>query len=338
MTTEKTDIKQHLLDIEARIIKLSASPSQFAFDTPPSRRDDEIDLLEIWNILWDGKWWIVGITFLFAVLSVVYALSLSNQYKAEVVLAPAQENSGGIGALAAQYGGLAAMAGINLGSAQNSDIDQAIALVKSWPFLEAFVDKYNLKPQIMAIKEWDGINNKIIYNKDIYDPETGHWLREPEPNRPAEPTSYEVFRTFSEMILVSQDSKTGLIWLSVEHYVPRLAYEWTGLLTEELNRHFQARDVKAATRNIEYLREKINETSIAEMQSVFYRMIESQMKTLMLAEVSGEYLLRSVVQAKLPEKKSKPRRAVICVIGVMLGGFIGVFLVLMLDYKKKKRG
>jgi uncharacterized protein involved in exopolysaccharide biosynthesis len=327
------DVKQHLLKIEERLERLSVSP-QLSFDSLPSRRNDEIDLREIWNILWDGKWWIIGVTFLFAVGSVILAFSLPNQYKAEVILAPAQEQAGGLAGLASQYGGLAAMAGINIGGKQSSDVDQAITLVKSWPFLDAIVDKYNLKPEIMAVKEWDSINDKIIYDEDIYNFQTKQWVQEPKSNRPSEPTSYDVYRSFSEMISVSRDPKSGLINLSVEHRVPKMSHEWVKLLVQELNNHFQYRDTQDAARNIEYLKTKIQETSIAEMQLVFYRMVEAQMKTLMLAEVSGEYLVRTVVAPSVPERTSQPKRAMICIIAVLLGGVLSLVLIVILRFTR----
>ena len=42
--------------------------------------DDEIDLRELFMVLWAGKIKIMAITAVFAVASVVYALSVPNQY------------------------------------------------------------------------------------------------------------------------------------------------------------------------------------------------------------------------------------------------------------------
>ena len=225
---DNTYVRQHLLNIDARLDRLSGTVAPTSFLT------EEVDLWELWNILWRGKWWIIGITFLFAVAAVILALTLPNRYKAEIVLAPAQEQNSGLGGLASQYGGLAAMAGISLGD-RNPDVDQAMALVKSWPFLNSFVDKYDLKPKIMAIKRWDSVKDEIIYDDNLYNLEAKEWLREPKPHRPAEPTSYEVYEEFSKMLSVTHDGNTGLIQITVEHYVPQLAYEWVKLLAQELN-------------------------------------------------------------------------------------------------------
>ena len=68
--------------------------------------DDEIDLLELFFVIWAGKWKIILITMVFAVGSTLFALSKPNIYTSSVLLAPATSDSGGgMGALASQFGG-----------------------------------------------------------------------------------------------------------------------------------------------------------------------------------------------------------------------------------------
>ena len=57
--------------------------------------DDEIDLKELFMVLWSGKWLITAVTGLAAVTSVVIALMLPNIYTANALLAPAQQSGGG---------------------------------------------------------------------------------------------------------------------------------------------------------------------------------------------------------------------------------------------------
>ncbi|MDF4350689.1 Wzz/FepE/Etk N-terminal domain-containing protein, partial [Vibrio parahaemolyticus] len=52
--------------------------------------DDEIDLRELFKALWKGKWIIVVATFIFAIGSVLYSLSLPDIYKSDALLAPAE--------------------------------------------------------------------------------------------------------------------------------------------------------------------------------------------------------------------------------------------------------
>ena len=286
----------------------------------------DIDLRELFLILWRGKLWIVISIAMASVLAVVYAISLPNHYTSEGIYAPAEKQ--GTGSLIGQYGGLAAMAGISLGNGEGDDIDRAIALISSWPFIDGFVTKYRIKPHIMAVEKWDLIKGDYIWNSDLYDAAKHRWVREPSPQRPSEPTSFETFDAFRSMLSVQRDKKTGLITMSFEHRSPLFAQNVIENLIKEINAHFQERDVSRAQKNIDFLNEKVAETSVAEMKSVFYGMIESQMKNLMLAKVSDEYLLATVVQPMVPEFKSSPARALICVLGALIGCVIGSLIAL----------
>ena len=63
----------------------------------PQPYDDEIDLRELFSVLWAGKILIVAITAVFALVSVGYALSLANQYKASAVVSPADTGGSSLG-------------------------------------------------------------------------------------------------------------------------------------------------------------------------------------------------------------------------------------------------
>lgn len=327
-----SDLDQRFNKVEQQLQTILNSQSSGIYGNQPSPSNDEINLLELWNMLWAGKWWVIGITFLFAVIGVVYALSLPNMYTSEGVYAPAKNQSGS--SLGGQFGGLAAIAGINLGGGESSDVDQAMALVISWPFLEDIVNNNNLAPYVLAVKEWNKKSGELVWDLEIYDVADKKWLAI-DSDEPAEPTSYDVFDALNKMIKVSNDTKTGMVTLSVTHYSPEIAERWVRLLISSLNSHFQNRDVVESKRNVGYLESKIAETSITEMQSVFYDMIESQIQTLMLAEVSEEYLLKEIIPPKIAERKSKPAKALICILFVFLGGFFSCGLVLIRGMLKK---
>ena len=81
-------------------------------DQPRVSNSGVIDLRELIHILWKSKWLIAAITTGVAVISVVVSLLLPNIYQARAVLAPNdQQGPSGLSALAAQYGGLASLAG-----------------------------------------------------------------------------------------------------------------------------------------------------------------------------------------------------------------------------------
>ena len=300
-----------------------------------SQYDDEIDLRELFGVLWAGKIKIIAITAVFAVASVIYALSVPNQYKATALLAPAQSDGGGLSGALGQLGGLASLAGVSLGGGESGEAQIAQEIMKSWSDIEGFIADNNIAVEVYAAEGWSKGSNTLQINNDAYDVETNEWLVEDESGAIAAPSSWQLFEAFSEILSVSEDKKSGLVSVSIEYYSPQIAKQWVDMYVESINRFMQQRQIDKVTRNINYLQEQIEKTAIAEMQEVFYTIIEEQTKNKMLAEASPDYVFVAVGPSMVPELKSQPKRALICILGTLLGGMLSVLLVLIMHYAKK---
>ena len=300
-----------------------------------SQYDDEIDLRELFGVLWAGKIKIIAITAMFAVASVIYALSVPNQYKATALLAPAQSDGGGLSGALGQLGGLASLAGVSLGGGESGEAQIAQEIMKSWSYIEGFIADNNIAVEVYAAEGWSKGSNTLEINNDAYDVGTSKWLLEDESGAIKPPGSWQLFQAFSGMLSVSEDKKSGLVSVSIEYYSPQIAKQWVDMYVESINRFMQQRQIDKVTRNINYLQEQIEKTAIAEMQEVFYTIIEEQTKNKMLAEASPDYVFVAVGPSMVPELKSQPKRALICILGTLLGGMLSVLLVLIMHYAKK---
>jgi LPS O-antigen subunit length determinant protein (WzzB/FepE family) len=297
--------------------------------------DDEIDLRELFSVLWTGKVKIIAITAMFAVASVIYALSVPNQYKATALLAPAQSDGGGLSGALGQLGGLASLAGVSLGGGESGEAQIAQEIMKSWSYIEGFIADNNIAVEVYAAEGWNKGSNTLEINNDAYDVGTSKWLLEDESGAIGAPSSWQLFESFSEMLSVSEDKQSGLVSVSIEYYSPQIAKQWVDMYIESINRFMQQRQIDKVTRNINYLQEQIEKTAIAEMQEVFYTIIEEQTKNKMLAEASPDYVFVAVGPSMVPELKSQPKRALICILGTLLGGMLSVLMVLIMQYAKK---
>jgi len=334
----KMQIEQKIERIEKQLNAISRANPMLGDSRFTADGSDEIDLRELWNVLWNGKWVIIGITFVFAIASVLYAISLPNIYKSEALLAPAEENSGGgLAGMAGSLGGLASLAGVNIGGGGVDKTAIAIEILKSREFNAQFVQKYDLLIPLMAAKGWDRKLNQLVIDKDIYDEAKKKWVREPKPPRAAEPSLQEAYKEFMELLDVSKDKEIGLVSLGVEHYSPRIAKEWVDLLVKEINAEVKQRDMEEARKSIEYLSNQLEKTAISDMKAVFYELIEEQTKTVMFAEVRDEYVFKTIDEAVSPELKFKPKRSLICILGAMLGSMFGSMYVLGTYFVKGKR-
>lgn len=290
-------------------------------------RNDEIDLRELFAVLWARKWFIAGVTAFFAVVSVIVALWLPNKYKSTAVLAPVSSSS--LNSVASQLGGLAALAGISLGGGQEDESQIAMEVMQSWDFIDKFIKQNNLQVDVFAAKGWDREADKLVIDASMYDVASHKWIRTPPKGKTAEPTSWELYKKFSKMLDVTADKKTGLISVSIEYYSPVVAKQWVEKFVDAINEHMRERKLEESSKNIEYLQDQINKTSIAQMQEVLYQLMENEIKNKMVAEASPEYEFATVSKAMVPEEKSFPKRALIVVLAIFMGAFFSCIFILL---------
>lgn len=285
--------------------------------------DDEIDLRELFGILWAEKWLILGITAAAAISAVVVSLLMTEIYRAEVTLAPADTEQGA-GGLMSQLGGAAALLGVNVGGGSGDSVSTALAILQSRQFIGRFIDDNNLLVSLFASR-WDKNERTSMVDGEIYNVDTGEWLLED-----GAPTEQEAYRAFSEIMSVTAPNRdTGIVTVTINWHNPVEAADWVNKLISGLNQEVRARDVREANSAINYLRQQLETTQLVDMQRVFYQLIESQTRITMLADVRDEYVFRVIDPAVVPDRKSAPRRALIVVIGTMTGGLFALMLVFM---------
>jgi uncharacterized protein involved in exopolysaccharide biosynthesis len=298
--------------------------------------DDEIDLKELFMALWAEKIRIIAVTAVFAIGAVVFAIMQPNIYRSEALLAPVQA-ADGAGALASRFGGLASLAGVSLPGGGADKTALAIEYVKSRAFLATFMEKHpEVLVELMAVEGWSAGDNTLVFDAEVYDAETGEWVREVDFPKQPKPSLQEAHKVFKEAISVSQDKETSFVTMSVEHLSPYVAAKWVGYLVEGVNEALRQKDIDQAQRSIAFLENEIEKTSLAEMRSNLFSMIQAQTETIMLANTSPEYIFKTVDPAVVPEEKAKPKRALIAVLGTMLGGMLAVLWVLIRHFAGKQ--
>ncbi|MBW7875416.1 MAG: hypothetical protein H3C47_05465 [Candidatus Cloacimonetes bacterium] len=113
--------------------------------------EDEIDLFELFAILYRRKWFILGFTALISGLSIWYALSRPNIYKAQATLLP--PSSGDKGKLAGMLGQLSALPLLGMGGLGGTDNANSFDILKAhlqtrenlWKVIDSFGLKEHLK-------------------------------------------------------------------------------------------------------------------------------------------------------------------------------------------------
>ena len=289
--------------------------------------DDEIDFRELFSTLWLNKKFILILTGIFAVLSVIYSLSLTNLYTSQALLVPTSLNSDST----SQYKALASVAGVNLGDS-SPDITLAIAFINSKKIIRQLIKHESFLPDLMAAKKWHIKSNSIIYDDDLYDKKNKKWVREVDFPFQQVPSEQEAFELFSQQINITEDKKNQLVTLSVEHISPSVAQQWAEWIIDEANTMVANLRIEESENSIKYLNEQINLTPYAELRTMFFSLIQQNTQNMMLAKVSKQYALTIVDPPLIPEIKSSPQRSLICILGTLLGGMLSLLIILVRKY------
>ncbi len=276
--------------------------------TAKKATEDEIDLIELFKVLWAQKLLVITITAVFAIGSVAYALYLPNVYTAEVTLAPVSSDgnsmAGGLGAL----GGLASLAGIS--TSGGGDTASNIAIIKSRLFIMEFIKENDLLSILFA---------------DIWDAEKGKWNVEDLEQIPTLQKGYVKFT--KNVLSISEDKKTGLIALKISWFDQELSAIWANKIVEKANLFIKQKAISEANQSVEYLKDQINITHEVDIQELLYKLIEKELQTTKLASVRKDYAFKVLDPALAPELKSKPKRSLICMLGTILGAMLTCMLI-----------
>jgi LPS O-antigen subunit length determinant protein (WzzB/FepE family) len=268
-------------------------------ESTPSDDEYELDLGALFRMAWDSKYTILLCSALCAMVAVYVALTATPIYRAEAVVAEVHDsNMSGAASLANQLGGIASLAGINLPTGDEAG-HEAQAILQSRRLVEEFVQREGLLPDL-----------KENSSKTL--------------------TLWRAVNQFRDNVLtVREDKRTGLTKITIEWRDPATAANWANKFVAFANEVLRTRALNDSTRNIEYLNKQIAKTTAVEVQRVMYNLIESETKTLMLANARVEYAFTVVDPAVSPEMRIRPQRSIMVIEGTMIGAITGFVIVLV---------
>ena len=299
--------------------------------------DDEIDLLELFNVLWQGKWIIISITCFVSIIAVCISLLLPNIYESKALLTPA-DSSGSISRSIQSYSGIAGLAGISLPSGgDESNTAKAIQKLRTLSFFENNILPNIFLPDLMAHKtwdkSWDPSTNTLNYNESIYNKKTETWIRDYSYPYKQIPSAQESFREFTTHYLnLSEDKKTGFITLTIKHKSPYIARQWSELLVNQVNLYYREKDKFESEKAVSFLNKQIAMTNLSEVKEAIAQLLQEETKKLTLIEANELYVFDYIDPPAVMEKKSEPGRAFIVIFSALLGGMLSVLLVLIRHY------
>lgn len=296
----------------------------------PEAIQSDINFRQIVANVWIGRWWIIASTVLVTGIVIIGLLFAANKYTSTTLLAPSQSNTqSSIGSLAAQYGGLAQLAGVNLADMSNENATLGIEILRSRQFTQGFVEKHSLLVPLMASKSWDAESGSLLIDSDIFDEDSNEWVRDVTAPKSKVPSALEAYEEFQKIMSIERDNKTGFVRVGLTHESPVLASRWLTLLVEDLNNSVAVREIQKAERAMMFLQDELKVTSQSELKAVLFNLIEEQLKIITLARATDEYVFNVIDPPVVPEEHSWPNRPLFVIFAFILTFVGSVFAVLI---------
>ena len=289
--------------------------------------EDEIDLIRLFNGIWIGKFKILFSTLLISVCSIIYSLSLPNLYTTSSLLYAVQKSGQSESSSRGSIGNILSLAGgAATGGGERAEL--AYAIIKSREFFYHLTTIDDTLSKLVTANNYDPVTRVFDYDKNLFDAEGNEW-------KLSLTEAYDEF--YRKSLKVSLNPKTGFITLSFDHISPEFSFEFIQLVINELNSLARGKDIKEATDAIEFLKEDLENYSQIGIQAAVGQLIESQLKTKMLANVRMNYLLEPIDSPILPDMKAKPYRAKIVAISTLAGFVISLMLVVVINYLRSDK-
>lgn len=287
--------------------------------------EDEVQIQQLLQNIWKGKIVLIVLTIVFSIISVSYSLSLPNIYQSKALLSPVGDNASSNDSMSG-IGGLANLAGISLSSQSSGNVIKALTKLETLSFFENNILPNIFLPDLVAANSWDSENNIVLYDNN-YDLESKTLLDIPSTQK-----SYKIFM---QKIDVNKDSQ-GFITISVEHYSPYIAKEWTELIVNQLNQFFRTQDKQEAQASMDFLNVQIAQTSYTEIKEMIAQLLKQNIQKLTLIEANDFYVFSYLDPPIVEEEKFEPNRKSISILGAVFGFMLGLLIVLIPNFFRTK--
>ena len=291
-------------------------------------RIHEVDLIEIFKLLWSKKYFITIIVAVSAFFSYFYAVSLVNYFQSDALLEVVDSSNE---TNTSRLSGYASMIGMDIGDKESNKSDLVLATIKSKDFFKLISQDDLMYAKIVATKDFDMDSSKIIFNKSIYNSSNNQWVENKKPS------FLTAFKKYKNIINIGISKDTGFITITAEHISPVFAKELIDVIIREINIVFRKKDLDESTRALGYLEEKIQNTNILEIKNLMNNLVSITLEKQMMSDINKDYILSYIENAYIPENKSRPSKPLICILGTLAGFILSILIVIIRHYVFNKK-
>lgn len=291
-----------------------------------------LDLKELFDSLWAGRWVLLACMVASFVVALVYLNTTTYKYTAQMKVTPVSSTSS-VGSSLGGLSGLASIAGVNLAQGQGASPFQLYTEgLDSQVVAEALARRRDLM-QVIFKSEWDERTQRFV------EPERGPVGRIVRGVKAVlglpvyawrPPGSAHLQLYLSERVMLTQNAKTSVATITYEDEDPRFAVKLLSAIHEELDESLRQKALARANLYIDYLSRQLQRVTLIEHREALAQALAEQEKMRMMASSRLAFAAEPFGAASSSLYPTSPKPIPVLVLAVMFGAAVGVGIVMVL--------
>jgi uncharacterized protein involved in exopolysaccharide biosynthesis len=300
--------------------------------------EDEIDLRELASTIWKYRLKIAIFTAVITMLTILYTLSLPNEYESKALLIPQEQGKMSAG------GGLttlAGLAGVELGSGDAPKPEDSYkALLENYTFMRSFIIKNGIHKRLLASNSdanyrfalgFSGIYAlKNVFKSDAPSFDTMSKDQQEE-------ALFELFDKLSRTIKIEADKKTSILTLSVKHPDAVFARDLVVMFLKDASAYLRQNEMLDNENKIKYYDEALARTNDVTLKTKLAELESALIQKKVLAQANELYNVKLLTAPEVAYEKDKagPKRGLIVIVSFVTSMILAIFGVFFLEFLKK---
>jgi LPS O-antigen subunit length determinant protein (WzzB/FepE family) len=233
------------------------------------------------------------------------------------------------------YSAISNITGMNLLNESSTQSSEAIERMVSLEFFRDSVYPFINIEDLIAVKDWNAKDNRLIYDPKVYDAKKNSWIENSTFSKENKPSFQEAYKSFIDIFSVNEDIATGFVKVSISHVSPNIAKSWLDLIIQNINEKMRDVDKELALNAIDFLKIQLSKNQLTELNNAISKILESQVQILMMTSVNDGYVYKTISSPISPEVNSSPNRPLIIFLGTLISLFVSIFFVIAYFFLKK---
>jgi len=278
----------------------------------PYAEEDEINLTDLLVVLVKHKILIIGLAFFSGIGALVVSLLMTNIYRSEATIVARTDDKATVNPLSA-LGGIAGMVTEDFGFGGRGSLEKLEVVLKSRNLTNSVIQKHKLMPVIFP---------------DFWNEKAKKW----DTDKP--PTLQDGWEEMQDRLSISTDVKKNTIKVGFDHKDPETAKKIVDYYLTELSEVLREEVLQDAAQNMRFFREQLDRTFDTLLKEKIYTLLAKEIEKETFAKAQKYYSFQVLDPPIVPDpdKKVWPKRALICILTVIVAFFCAVFLAFFKEY------